>query len=107
VAVSGRPRAIWVLPLQGQKAVGGCDERAVVVKAEVAATFVVDVERAYLGFPHELSIDPIFAQTIAPRAAAAIGVFPRSLSGKAPMTPPPFARSLTGDPPRRREQPNV
>jgi hypothetical protein len=39
--VSGRPRAIWVGPLQCQEAVGGRHQRAVVVKAEVAAAFVV------------------------------------------------------------------
>jgi len=39
--VSGRPRVIWVLPLQGQEAVGGGDQRGVVMPAQPGAAFVV------------------------------------------------------------------
>ena len=38
---SGRPRVIWVLPLQGQEPVRGGDQRGVVIPPEPGAAFVV------------------------------------------------------------------
>ena len=39
--MSGRPRVIWVLPLQGQEPVGGGDQRGVVIPPEPGAALVV------------------------------------------------------------------
>ena len=48
---------IWVLPLQGQEAVGGGDERGVVVPAEPGASLVVvEAELALELFVVELDL---------------------------------------------------
>ena len=63
---------IWVLPLQGEEAVGGGDERGVVVPAEVAASLVVvEAELALELFVVELDLP---AQPGQPRELLGLGV---------------------------------
>jgi hypothetical protein len=68
---------IWVLPLQGEEAVGGGDERGVVIPAEVGAPLVVvEAEFALELFVVELDLP---AQ---PRQARKLLGLGRSLSSR-------------------------
>ncbi len=59
MGVLGRPRAIWVGPLQCEEAVGGRHQRAMVMKVAVAATLV--------GVKRELALALLVVQSDQPR----------------------------------------